>query len=84
MSEPVTEIAYIPLKASTDLEKDSAKNIWHATLKTIAQQNGAKKVRWGVKIENPGVAQLAIGKLAFPWIWLVLSHSSEARNIMWA
>jgi hypothetical protein len=64
MSEPVTEIAYIPIKSSVSLDSGDGKSIWDDTLKTIAKQSGLKRLNWGVQIENPSVAQLAIGKPA--------------------
>ncbi|KAF2685524.1 hypothetical protein K458DRAFT_416757 [Lentithecium fluviatile CBS 122367] len=60
MSSPVTEIAYMPLVAGTDLTTGDAKLIWDGMLKTIAAQPGCKSVYWGLQVENPDIAQLAI------------------------
>lgn len=65
MSYPVTEIAYLPIKKEYDIESGEIKNIWDATLKTIASQKGFKRLSWGKQIENPSIAQLAIGKYPF-------------------
>ena len=62
MSHPVTEIAYIPLNTNNyDLSSGEGREIWDATLKTISEQKGFKRLSWGLQIENPGVAQMAIG-----------------------
>ena len=62
MSYPVTEIAYIPINTSNyNLESGDGKKIWDATLKTISEQQGFKRLSWGFQIENPDVAQMAIG-----------------------
>ncbi|KAH6637507.1 hypothetical protein C7974DRAFT_410984 [Boeremia exigua] len=60
MAHPVTEIAYLPIKDGVDLNEGDSKRIWDATLHTISQQSGFKSLRWGVQIEHPGVAQMAI------------------------
>lgn len=62
MSYPVTEIAYIPINTNNyNLESGDGKKIWDATLKTISEQKGFKRVSWGFQIEHPDVAQMAIG-----------------------
>lgn len=66
MSVPVTEIAYIPIKPSINLETGEGKRIWDATLKTIASQAGFKQLLWGVQIERPGITQMVIGKPSSP------------------
>lgn len=65
MGGPVTEIAYVPIKKDVDLESGEGKSIWDNTLKTIAKQKGFEALRWGVQIETPTVAQMAIGELPF-------------------
>ena len=62
MSYPVTEIAYIPINTNNyNLESGDGKKIWDATLKTISEQKGFKRVSWGLQIEHPDVVQMAIG-----------------------
>lgn len=61
MSYPVTEIAYVPIKKDYDVESGEGKSIWHNTLKTIASQEGFKRLSWGKQIENPSITQMAIG-----------------------
>ncbi|KAI1559374.1 hypothetical protein PtrEW4_011766, partial [Pyrenophora tritici-repentis] len=53
MSDPVTEIAYLPLKPSLDLSSSEIKEAWKSTLRTIALQPGFKTGYWGKQIENP-------------------------------
>lgn len=64
MSYPVTEIAYVPIKKDYDVESGEGKSIWEASLKTIASQKGFKRLSWGKQVENPSVAQMAIGELS--------------------
>lgn len=60
MSDPVTEIVYIPLVAGTDLT-GTTKEPWGTALQTLASQSGCTCVRWGMQVEHPDVVQLAIG-----------------------
>ncbi|EDU49368.1 ABM domain containing protein [Pyrenophora tritici-repentis] len=60
MSEPITEVAYLPLKPSLDLSSGEAKEVWQSTLRTIASQPGFKTGYWGKQIENPDTLQLVI------------------------
>ena len=62
MSDPVTEIAYLPLKPDLDLTSGDIKEVWQSTLRTIASQPGFKTGYWGKQIENPDTVQLVIGK----------------------
>lgn len=64
MAEIVTEIAYVPLKPGVDLESGEGKTIWDATLKTVSEQQEFRQLRWGMQIENPRVASLAVGKFS--------------------
>lgn len=64
MPQPVTEIAYVPIKEDISLESGDGKSIWDAALKTIASQKGFKRLAWGTQIENPSTAQMAIGALS--------------------
>lgn len=68
MSDPVTEIAYIPISKDYSLESGEGKKLWVATLKTISEQKGFKRLSWGVQIENPSIAQMAIGKATYTHI----------------
>lgn len=61
MPQPVTEIAYLPIKKEFNLDSGDGKSIWEATLKEIASQKGFKRLSWGTQIENPSTAQMAIG-----------------------
>lgn len=62
MSYPVTEIAYLPINTNNyDLASGEGKKVWDATLKAISEQQGFKRLSWGFQIENPSVAQMAIG-----------------------
>jgi quinol monooxygenase YgiN len=67
MSNPVTEIAYLPIKPSFSLQEGEGKQIWDETLKTITQQEGCEQLMWGVKIEDEGVVQMVID-------WTTLHH----------
>ncbi|KAF2623366.1 hypothetical protein BU25DRAFT_400769 [Macroventuria anomochaeta] len=60
MSGPVTEIAYVPIKKSVDLESGEGKSVLDETLKTIASQKGCKRLSWGTQIETPSIVQMAI------------------------
>jgi hypothetical protein len=69
MSYPVTEIAYIPINTNNyDLESGDGKKVWDATLKTISEQKGFKRLSWGFQIENPSVTQMAIGNPPIEYI----------------
>lgn len=63
MSEPVTEVAYLPLKPSLDLSSGEIKEAWQSALRTIASQPGFKTGYWGKQIENPDTLQLVIGNI---------------------
>lgn len=47
MFAPVTEITYLPITPSIDLELGEGKGIWQKTLETIAGQPGFKQLLWG-------------------------------------
>jgi hypothetical protein len=61
MSDPATEIAYLPLKANLDLESGEAKSAWDSTLATIAKQPGFQTLFWGRQVENKDILQLVVG-----------------------
>ncbi|KAJ4984094.1 hypothetical protein SVAN01_10450 [Stagonosporopsis vannaccii] len=60
MSQPVTEIVYLPIKKDVSLDSGDGKSIWDAFLKIIASQKGFKRLAWGPQIENPSIVQMAI------------------------
>lgn len=66
MSEPATEICYIPLASGIDLESGDSKLAWQEMLTAIASQPGFKSLYWGRQIEHPDIAQLVICKLSNP------------------
>ena len=78
MSDPVTEIAYVPLNPSISLDSGEGKEIWQSTLQTIASQEGFKRLYWGTQIENPSIAQMAIGTFAPP-----PKHSNPLTQTDW-
>ncbi|KAF1938611.1 hypothetical protein EJ02DRAFT_19105 [Clathrospora elynae] len=60
MSDQVTEIAYLPLKAGLDLESGDAKSAWEDAIGTIVKQPGFKAFFWGKQIENPDIVQIVV------------------------
>jgi len=66
MAQPVTEIAYINLKAGVDLNSTGPETqVWQETLLTISLQDGFVAQRYGLQLENPDVLMLLIGSLCF-------------------
>ncbi|KAE8824177.1 hypothetical protein PTNB85_08733 [Pyrenophora teres f. teres] len=76
MSEPVTEVAYLPLKPSLDLSSGETKEAWQSALRTIASQPGFKTGYWGKQIENPDTLQLVIGDIPSLTIARLNMHSN--------
>lgn len=63
MASPATEIAYISLKPSLDLEGNTTEaEIWQQALSTISEQKGYQRLYWGRQLEDPDVLLLVIGK----------------------
>ena len=62
MSEPVVEIAYLPLVPGTDLSTGEGKRVLEDTLKTLLEQPGCTAVYHGRQVEHPDMYQLAIGQ----------------------
>ncbi|KAF2000395.1 hypothetical protein P154DRAFT_466070 [Amniculicola lignicola CBS 123094] len=60
MSDPVVEVAYLPMVAGINLEKGEQATIWSDTLTTIAAQPGFIAQYWGFKIEEPETVQLNV------------------------
>jgi hypothetical protein len=63
MSQAVSEIATLPLRADVNLDSGEDKQILDDTLATIAKQLGFKSMYLGLKVEDPGVMQMVISML---------------------
>jgi len=61
-SKPVTEVAFIPLKAGVDVddENNPAYQAWQETLRTVSQQEGYQRSHYGTELEDPSTLQLLI------------------------
>ena len=64
MPTPVTEAAYISLKAGVNLEdlNTAESKVWTESLDTIGSQDGYQRAYYGRQLESPNVLILLIGK----------------------
>lgn len=62
MSPPVTELAYLPLKAGSNVSdpNTSEGTIWQDALTTVLSQDGAQRAYWAMEIESPAVIRLGV------------------------
>jgi hypothetical protein len=80
MSDPVTEIAYLPLLPNTDLTTGEGQKVWTETLRTITAQLGCKALFWGRQVENPDTVQFVIGATPYnPNPTFPLPHSKPMQ-----
>lgn len=65
MPRKLTEIAYLPIPTSIDLESGDTREKWRSTLAIPSSQPGFLALYWGRQIENPNIVQGIIGKSSF-------------------
>ena len=59
---PVTEIAYFPLKAGTNVKdvNSQAGQSWANIISTVLDQDGAQRGYFGMEVENPSMLRVFV------------------------